>query len=95
MNGKDYLLKLTQAGYPVIPTIDDVKGIEKLPKAEAYISKPKDGADSIGLELVSLNELTSKLNASEDRNILIQPFIDFEFLSLPAGINTGHSSKVH
>ncbi|QWU17273.1 hypothetical protein SAMN04487895_104357 [Paenibacillus sophorae] len=79
MNGKDYLLQLTKEGYPVIPTIDDVKWIEKLPDAEAYISKPKDGADSIGLERVPSNELTSKLSAGEDRNILIQPFIDFEY----------------
>ncbi|MDT3428612.1 hypothetical protein J2Z22_004205 [Paenibacillus forsythiae] len=79
MNGKDYLPELAKAGYPVIPTIDDVQWLEILPEAEAYISKPKDGADSIGLERISRKDLASKLSASVDRSILIQPFIDFEY----------------
>ncbi|MFD1775857.1 hypothetical protein [Paenibacillus rhizophilus] len=78
MNGKEYLLELTKAGYPVIPTIDDIERIDDLPQVPSYISKPKDGADSIGLEIVSFNDLSSKLNAGE-RSVLIQPFIDFEY----------------
>ncbi|AJS57798.1 hypothetical protein [Paenibacillus sp. IHBB 10380] len=78
MNGKDYLLELTKAGYPVIPTIDDIELIEKLPDVETYVSKPKDGADSIGFELISKNDLTSKFDANV-RNVLIQPLIDFDY----------------
>ena len=47
---KQYLLDLTEAGYPVIPTVDTKADIGKLPDVPKYVIKPKDGADSIGLE---------------------------------------------
>ena len=50
MVGKQYLLDLTEAGYPVIPTVDTKADIGKLPDVPKYVIKPKDGADSIGLE---------------------------------------------
>lgn len=49
MAGKQYLLDLTAAGHPVIPTIDDPADLAKLPPAPSYAVKPKQGADSIGL----------------------------------------------
>ena len=50
MRGKQYLIDLTLAGYPVIPTIDAIENIGSLPDTDSYVIKPKDGADSIGLE---------------------------------------------
>ena len=50
MKGKQYLLDLTLDDYPVIPTIDDLENLNLLPDCERYVVKPKDGADSIGLE---------------------------------------------
>ncbi|AHV96018.1 hypothetical protein [Paenibacillus sabinae] len=79
MNGKEYLLELTKAGYPVIPTVDHMERIDALPKVPSYMCKPKDGADSIGLERVSSNDLPSRLNVWEERSMLVQPFIDFEY----------------
>ena len=60
MNGKQYLIELTENNYPVILTIDDINNFEKLPKSDFYIIKPKDGADSIGLEKLSDEELLNK-----------------------------------
>ena len=60
MCGKQYLVDLTLEDYPVIPTIDDIKNIELLPKTDTYVIKPKDGADSIGLEFLTKEELIKK-----------------------------------
>ncbi|KNH10414.1 hypothetical protein ACS78_28445, partial [Priestia megaterium] len=49
MNGKEYLIDLTNSKFPVIPTIDNLNFLDKLPNVETYIVKPKDGADSIGM----------------------------------------------
>lgn len=77
MCGKQYLLDLTEAGYPVIPTIDDIKMFSVLPDVTRYVCKPKDGADSIGLEFVHRDELLKR--DSQQKNILIQPAIDFVY----------------
>ncbi len=77
MCGKQYLLDLTLVKYPVIPTIDSIKNIDLLPKADRYVIKPKDGADSIGLEFLSRNELTER-NLT-DGTALIQPAIDYKY----------------
>ena len=58
MRGKQYLLDLTLEKYPVIPTIDTIKNIDLLPNVDRYVIKPKDGADSIGLEFLTRNEVT-------------------------------------
>jgi hypothetical protein len=73
--GKQYLLELFQAGYPVIPTIDDAADLARLPVAARYIAKPKLGADSIGLSVVQHDEL-STLHYD---NLLVQPRIDFQY----------------
>ncbi|GAA0715691.1 hypothetical protein GCM10008904_32790 [Paraclostridium ghonii] len=78
MNGKDYLIELTNLDYPVIRTIDSINDFNKLPNADKYVIKPKDGADSIGMEFVSKEELYKKVSKS-DLNTLIQPAIDFEY----------------
>ena len=78
MNGKEYLIELTNAHFPVIPTIDTLDNLDKLPNVETYIVKPKDGADSIGMEFVTKDELKEKVD-SESKNTLVQPFINFEY----------------
>lgn len=77
MCGKQYLLDLTLENYPVIPTIDNINNLELLPNVDKYVIKPKDGADSIGLEFLTKEELFSR-NLEESIS-LIQPAIDFEY----------------
>lgn len=77
MCGKQYLLDLTLEKYPVIPTIDTIKNIDLLPNVDKYVIKPKDGADSIGLEFLTKNELMERNLI--DRNTLIQHAIDFKY----------------
>ena len=52
MAGKQYLIDLTTAGQPVIPTVDSADDLHLLPEADRYVVKPKTGADSIGLRIV-------------------------------------------
>ena len=77
MFGKEYLLELTSAGYPVIPTIDNIDNLDLLPDADKYVIKPKDGADSVGLEFLTKDELAGR--NLRDGKTLIQPAIDFEY----------------
>ncbi|MFJ6695265.1 hypothetical protein ACIQM4_04225 [Streptomyces sp. NPDC091272] len=75
MAGKQYLIDLTAAGYPVIPTVDRLQDLSALPESELYAVKPKAGADSIGLRFVPGQELTA-LTYGE---ILVQPRVDFRY----------------
>ena len=75
MCGKQYLLDLTEKGFPVIPTVDRIDLFDRLPKAGQYVIKPKNGADSIGLCFLSAEELQQ--NPPEDGQFVIQPAIDF------------------
>ncbi|WP_431042072.1 hypothetical protein ACQUSR_09240 [Streptomyces sp. P1-3] len=75
MAGKQYLLDLTAAGYPVIPTIDRPQDLRLLPKAGQYAVKPKAGADSIGLTFVPQDQLGGLAYG----DILVQPRIDFRY----------------
>lgn len=75
MKGKQYLLDLFADGFPVIPTIDKLEDLHLLPDSDQYIIKLKNGADSIGMEKVSKEEL----NNTKLDDKLIQPFIDFEY----------------
>ena len=75
MCGKQYLLDLTLDNFPVIPTVDSIDQFDLLPESERYVIKPKDGADSIGLEFLTKDELFAR----ELDNMLIQPAIDFEY----------------
>ncbi|WP_405453183.1 hypothetical protein OG350_34140 [Streptomyces achromogenes] len=75
MAGKQYLLDLTAAGYPVIPTVDRAADLPVLPAAERYVVKPTAGADSLGLRIVPAGEL----NALATGEVLIQPCVDFAY----------------
>ncbi|MFE2966275.1 hypothetical protein ACFXKC_21895 [Streptomyces sp. NPDC059340] len=75
MAGKGYLLDLTAAGFPVIPTIERAEDLDRLPDVDTYVVKPRTGADSIGLEFVPRDRLPE---LSYD-NILVQPRIDFRY----------------
>jgi hypothetical protein len=73
MVGKQYLLDLTAAGYPVIPTIDRVADLHRLPEVAEYVVKPTFGADSVGLRFVARADL------AEVTDHLIQPRIRFAY----------------
>lgn len=74
MAGKQYLLDLYAAGYPVIPTVDTLDAARAL-DVPAYVAKPKFGADSVGLQFLAQAELA---DLTFD-NLLVQPRIDFEY----------------
>ncbi|MFE1955140.1 hypothetical protein ACFW9D_32240 [Streptomyces sp. NPDC059524] len=76
MAGKQYLLDLTDAGFPVIPTVDRAADLHRLPAAEEYVAKPKLGADSIGLRFVGPDELTG---LPYEDGLLVQPRIRFRY----------------
>ncbi|QFZ74345.1 hypothetical protein GFH48_14745 [Streptomyces fagopyri] len=75
MAGKQYLLDLTAAGFPVIPTVDRARDLHRLPDVDTYVVKPKLGADSIGLEFVPRDRLAGL--SYDDR--LVQPRVDFRY----------------
>ncbi|MFC8362905.1 hypothetical protein ACFUIY_23905 [Streptomyces griseorubiginosus] len=75
MAGKQYLLDLTAAGQPVIPTIDRFEDLHLLPEVGQYAVKPKTGADSIGLAFVPGGELGELAYG----DILVQPRVDFRY----------------
>ena len=75
MAGKQYLLDLTAAGYPVIPTVDRPQDLAALPESDEYAVKPKAGADSIGLDFVP----GDRLGGLAYGDILVQPRIDFRY----------------
>jgi hypothetical protein len=75
MKGKQYLLDLMHEGYPVIPTVERVEDLQRLGAPEKYIVKLKDGADSIGMEILSKQDLLQ----AAPTNKLIQPLVDFVY----------------
>ncbi|MFD3996388.1 hypothetical protein [Streptomyces sp. NPDC058583] len=75
MAGKQYLLDLTAAGYPVIPTVDRPEDLHLLPAAAEYAVKPKAGADSIGLRFLPYEELAGLAYDG----LLVQPRVDFRY----------------
>ncbi|MFJ8811329.1 hypothetical protein [Streptomyces sp. NPDC102490] len=77
MIGKQYLLDLTAAGYPVIPTVDRAEDLHRLPVADAYVVKPRLGADSAGLRIVPADRVAEALNDAGD--LLVQPRVDFAY----------------
>lgn len=73
--GKQYLLDLFDAGFPVIPTVEELRDIGRLPSTPQYVVKPKYGADSVGLRFLTRGELeTAPVTA-----MLIQPKITFTY----------------
>ncbi|CAM5235173.1 MULTISPECIES: hypothetical protein [Streptomyces] len=75
MAGKQYLLDLDAAGFPVIPTVDRAEDLDRLPAAERYVVKPKHGADSLGLRVVPGGEVAGLATG----DVLIQPCVDFAY----------------
>ncbi|MEQ8145010.1 hypothetical protein [Streptomyces sp. OP7] len=75
MAGKQYLLDLTEAGFPVIPTVGRPEDLHRLPRAERYVVKPRLGADSHGLRVVPPGEVTAPAGG----DVLVQPYIDFVY----------------
>ncbi len=77
MQGKQYLLELTKAGFPVIPTIEHTEDLDLsvLGEASRYIVKPKFGADSIGMKILSKDAL----NNPDLQGMLVQPFVNFNY----------------
>ncbi|MFC9856490.1 MULTISPECIES: ATP-grasp domain-containing protein [unclassified Streptomyces] len=73
MAGKQYLVDLSRAGYPVIPTVDRAADLGLLPRADEYVVKPKLGADSVGLRFLR----EAALPEGADGTLLVQPRIDF------------------
>jgi len=73
MQGKQYLIDLSQEGYPVIPSVDNHNELDRLPAAERYLVKLKAGADSIGMEFVTFEQL-KKIDLTGK---LAQPVMDF------------------
>ncbi|OIK00384.1 hypothetical protein BIV25_07860 [Streptomyces sp. MUSC 14] len=76
MAGKQYLLDLSAAGFPVIPTVGGAEDLHRLPSAERYVVKPKLGADSAGLRVVPASQVAAA-TASAGGEVLIQPRVDF------------------
>jgi hypothetical protein len=75
MAGKQYLVDLSDGGWPVIPTVDRPADLGRLPDAPAYVVKPKAGADSVGLRFVGREELDG---VTWD-DVLVQPRVDFRY----------------
>lgn len=75
IKGKQYLLDLMDLGYPVIPTVDNLAEIEKLGEHGKYLVKLKNGADSIGMEILDKEEMLR----NNPNGKLIQPLIDFAY----------------
>ncbi|HEX7135080.1 MAG TPA: hypothetical protein VF228_21080 [Iamia sp.] len=68
--GKQYLVDLSAAGWPVIPTVARTEDLARLPDADAYVTKPLLGADSVGLEIVAPSALAL---LDLDGSTLVQP----------------------
>jgi len=79
MAGKQYLLDLTAAGLPVIPTVDDPARLGLLPDVPEYVVKPKHGADSIGLTFATREQAAALAGAPAAADVLIQPRIRFRY----------------
>lgn len=75
IKGKQYLIDLTVEKYPVIPTIETINDLTQIDSQDKYIVKIKNGADSIGMEILSKDELLSQKPVGK----LIQPLIDFKY----------------
>ncbi|MEU1126540.1 hypothetical protein ABZ371_23975, partial [Streptomyces sp. NPDC005899] len=75
MAGKQYLVDLSRAGFPVIPTVDRAADLGLLPPSAGYVVKPKLGADSVGLRFTDEPELPR----DSDGTLLVQPRIDFRY----------------
>jgi len=73
--GKQYLCDLFNNGKKVIPTIDNLKELDKLPCAEEYILKDNDSFGSgLGQRIVKVEKLKTEFKVGD----LIQPKLKFK-----------------
>ncbi|MFG3497412.1 hypothetical protein [Streptomyces sp. NPDC047928] len=79
MAGKQYLVELSAAGYPVIPTVDRPEDLDRLPEADEYVVKPKLGADSLGLRFVPRAERAALARLAGEGGVLVQPRVAFRY----------------
>ncbi len=70
--GKEYLLELSRAGSPVIPTIDRREGLELLPPGDLVL-KPLLGSDSHGMRFIERDAFPDDL-----AGFLVQPKLDID-----------------
>ena len=75
IEGKNYLVVLHEKGYPVIPSIDRVADLHKLPQVRDYWIKPKFSCDGIGARKVTRESLV----VENPKGYIIQPFLEFEY----------------
>lgn len=75
MQGKNYLVELTKKGYPVIPSIRQMQDLPLLGESEKWVIKSIQGADSIGMQVVS----RQPFNQLDLQQKIIQPWITFEY----------------
>ncbi|PCG83749.1 hypothetical protein CIB93_22745 [Streptomyces sp. WZ.A104] len=79
MAGKEYLVELSRAGFPVIPTVDREADLASLPEVTEYVVKPKLGADSVGLRFVPGDAVRAELAEAAEGSLLVQPRIAFRY----------------
>lgn len=73
--GKDYLCELFKNKKRVIPTIDNLNELDKLPISEEYVLKDNDSFGSgLGQRMVKAHELKAKFEEGD----LIQPRLKFK-----------------
>lgn len=70
--GKYHLVELFESGFPVIPTYTTIESVRP---SDRYLLKPLQGADSCGIKMGAGDEI----RALFCQNMLIQPFIDFQY----------------
>ncbi len=70
---KEYLVKLYQKGYPVIPSFLNPNNISILENVEEFLLKPLQGYDGFGQFKISKEQLKEKYK----KNYLIQPVLKF------------------
>ena len=72
--GKEYLVELFNKGYEVIPSINKKEDINKIPKTEKYLLKPKIGYDGIEQHVITKKEI-EKVDFNK---YIIQPLMKFQ-----------------
>ena len=75
VEGKDYLIILYKLGYPVIPSVDQIKDLHLIPDSEFYWIKPKHSCDGIGAERLTKASLIQR----NPLGYIIQPFFEFQY----------------
>jgi hypothetical protein len=71
--GKGYLVELYNKGYPVIPSVDRVDELSKLPKTDTFFAKPKYKCDNVD----TFTATKYQLDNIWLEDYIFQPYIDF------------------